>query len=96
VSRSVTFKFRLFVAGDTQNSAEALDNLTALCKAHLAGHYEIEVVDVFRDSQRARADGIRMTPALVKFAPIPEQRIIGTLSDTAHVLRMLGLEVSAA
>ena len=94
--RSVTFKFRLFVAGDTQNSADALDNLTALCKAHLAGHYEIEVVDVFRDSQRARADGIRMTPALVKFAPSPEQRIIGTLSDTAHVLRILGLAVSAA
>lgn len=96
MSRSVTFKFRLFVAGDTQNSADALDNLTALCKAHLAGHYEIEVVDVFRDSQRARADGIRMTPALVKFAPSPEQRIIGTLSDTTHVLRILGLEVSAA
>ena len=96
MSRSVTFKFRLFVAGDTQNSADALDNLTALCKAHLAGHYEIEVVDVFRDSQRARADGIRMTPALVKFAPSPEQRIIGTLSDTAHGLRILGLEVSAA
>jgi circadian clock protein KaiB len=96
MSQRVTFKFRLYVAGDTPNSANALVNLTALCRAHLADHYEIEVVDIFREPQRARADGIRMTPALVKFAPPPMQRIIGTLSDAQHILRILGLEVSAA
>jgi len=90
------FKFRLYIVRDTQNSVDALANLTALCVAHLAERYEIEVVDVFRDSGRARADGIRMTPTLVKFAPPPLQRIVGTLADTQRVLRILGLEVSAA
>jgi circadian clock protein KaiB len=90
------FRFRLYIASEAQNSAHALANLTTICKAHFADRHELEIVDVFREPQRARADGIRMTPTLVKFEPPPVQRIIGTLSDTERVLRALGLEVFAA
>jgi circadian clock protein KaiB len=76
------FKFRLYVAGDTQNSAQAIANLTALCRAYLPDRHGIEVVDVFREPKRALADGILMTPTLVKFAPSPTRRIVGTLSQT--------------
>jgi circadian clock protein KaiB len=86
------FKFRLYVAGDAQNSAQAVANLTALCRTYLAARYNIEVVDVFREPKRALADGILMTPTLVKFAPTPGRRIVGTLSQTQTVLQALGLE----
>ena len=86
------FKFRLYVAGDALNSAQALASLGALCRAHLAGRHEIEVVDVFREPKRALADGIFMTPTLVKLAPSPIRRIVGTLSRTQPVLQALGLE----
>jgi circadian clock protein KaiB len=95
-SERAKFRFRLYVAGDAQNSAQALGNLTALCKAHLKGRYAIEIVDVFRDPKRALADGILMTPTLVKLAPAPcPQRIVGTLSQTQPLLRALGLETLA-
>ena len=68
------FKFRLYVAGDAQNSAQAVANLTALCRAHLPDRHEIEVVDVFREPKRALADGIFMTPTLVKLAPSPVRK----------------------
>jgi circadian clock protein KaiB len=90
------FKFRLYVAGGTQNSAEAISNLTALCRTHLAGRYKLEVLDVFREPKRALADGILMTPTLVKLAPIPGRRIVGTLSQTQPVLQALGLGTVAA
>ena len=96
MSRRVPFKFRLYVAGDAVNSAQALANLTALCREHLPDRHEIEVVDVFREPQRALADGIIMTPTLVKLAPSPVQRIIGTLKQTETVLQALGLEYLAA
>jgi circadian clock protein KaiB len=96
MSRRVVFKFRLYVAGDTQNSAQAIFNLAALCRIHLAGRYKVEVVDVFLEPKRALADGIVMTPTLVKVAPIPSRRIIGTLSQTQPVLQALGLETVAA
>ena len=95
-SERAKFKFRLYVAGDAQNSAQAVANLTALCKAHLKDRYAIEVVDVFRDPKRALADGILMTPTLVKLAPAPApQKIVGTLSQTQPLLRALGLETLA-
>ncbi len=90
------FKFRLYVAGDAQNSARAIANLTLLCRTHLAGQHEIEVVDVFREPKRVLADGILMTPTLVKLEPSPIRRVVGTLSQTTVLLQALGLEVLAA
>ena len=96
MNRRILFNFRLYVAGGAQNSAQAVANLTALCRAHLADRHTIEVVDVYRDPQRALADSIFMTPTLVKLAPLPMQRIVGTLSDTQAVVHALGLDPVAS
>ena len=86
------FKFRLYVAGDAPNSAQAIFNLAAFCRAHLPERYEIEVVDVFREPKRALTEGIFMTPTLVVLTPPPVRRIVGTLSHAQTVLLALGLE----
>ena len=91
MTRSI-FKFRLYVAGDAQNSMLARSNLRALCEAYLPERHEIEVIDVFREQKRALADGVFMTPTLLKLAPASERRIVGTLSQTQAVLLALGLE----
>lgn len=90
------FKFRLYVAGDAPNSAQAVTNLTAICRAHLANRYEIEIVDVLREPKRALQDKIMMTPTLVRLVPGPVHRIVGTLSQTQPVLQCLGLQDLAA
>ena len=92
MSHRVMFKFRLYVAGDALNSVQAVANLAALCRTHLPDRHEIEIVDVFREAKRALADGIFMTPTLVKLAPAPARKIVGTLSQTQTVLQALGLE----
>ena len=92
MNRSALFKFRLYVAGDALNSAQALANLSALCHAHLVGQHEIEIVDVFREPKRALADAVFMTPTLVKLAPLPLRIIVGTLSQAQPVLLALGLQ----
>lgn len=92
MSSRAHFKFRLYVAGDAVNSSQALANLRALCQAHLAGRHEIEVVDVFQEPHRALEDGIFMTPTLVKLAPAPVRRIVGTLTQPQPVLQAIGLD----
>ncbi len=88
--------FRLYIAGDALNSATALANLQALCRSHLAGRHSIEVVDVFCEPDRALADGIFMTPTLLRLAPAPHRKIVGTLSDTTTLMQALNLpEVGA-
>jgi circadian clock protein KaiB len=96
VNRRAIFKFRLYVAGDALNSTQALSNLVALCRTHLPDRHELEVVDVLREPKRALADAIFLTPTLLKLAPFPTRRIIGTLNQTQTVLQALGLETSTA
>lgn len=91
MSGQVQFKFRLYVAADALNSAQAHANLMALCRSHLPDRYEVELVDVFKEPQRALTDGIFLTPTLVRLAPLPVRRIVGTLSHTALVVRALDL-----
>lgn len=85
------FKFLLYVAGDAPNSTAAIANLKALCRDHLPNRHQIEIVDVFLDPHRALVDEVFLTPTLVRLAPKPIRKIIGTLSRTEVVLRALGL-----
>lgn len=85
------FKFRLYVAGDAQNSIEARANLRDICDRWLPQRHDIEVIDVFRHPKRALSDGIFMTPTLVKLEPDPVRKIVGTLSQTQTVVQSLGL-----
>lgn len=91
----ITFKFRLYVADHAQNSVQARANLEAICKKHLDGRHEIEVVDVFKDPQRALADSVFLTPTLIKLEPAPVRVIVGTLSQSQIVLHAMGLETLA-
>ena len=85
------YRFRLYVADDTLNSGQARANLRAICSTYLPGKHKIELVDVFKEPDRAMEDRIFMTPMLVKVAPGSEARIVGTLSQTNLVLQVLGL-----
>jgi circadian clock protein KaiB len=96
MSRPILFKFRLYLAGDTPNSAQAKTNLGALCRALLPGRYKIEIVDVLRYPNRALTEGIFMTPCLVKLTPSPVRMIVGTLTRSAALLDALGLATDGA
>jgi circadian clock protein KaiB len=91
MTRRPKFKFRLYIADGSENSILAVENLQALCREHLADAHEIEVVDVRREPKRAIADHVFMTPTLIKLAPFPARRVVGTLDLTDPLLRVLGL-----
>ena len=82
---------RLYVAGQTEKSVRAFDNLKKLCEEHLAGQYHIEVIDLLRDPKLARGDQIIALPTLVRKLPEPVRKIIGDLSNTEKVL--VGLDL---
>lgn len=86
-----SYRFRLYVAGDSPNSARARANLQQLCHEHLADRHDIEVVDVLSAPERALADKVLVTPTLAILAPRPARTIIGNLSNLPVVLATLGL-----
>lgn len=85
------YHLRLYVAGQTQKSLAALANLKRVCEEHLAGRYEIEVIDLLQQPQLAAGDQILAIPTLVRRLPSPIKRIIGDLSNTEKVL--VGLDI---
>jgi circadian clock protein KaiB len=92
--KPVAWDLRLYVAGQTPRSLAAFSNLKKLCEEHLAGEYEIEVVDLLENPQLARGDQILAIPTLVRKLPEPIRKIIGDLSNTERVL--VGLDLRKA
>jgi len=88
------WQLRLYVTERSQRSLTALANLRRICEAHLKGRYRITVVDLLKKPQLARGDQILAIPTVVRKIPHPVRTIIGTLSDTEHVLSGLDLRSS--
>ena len=80
---------RLYVAGSAPNSVRAIANLRALCEEHFAAATTVEIVDLLQEPERALADGILVTPTLLKLSPPPTRRVVGNLSDASKVLLTL-------
>lgn len=87
------WEFRLYIAGHTPKSVEAVTNLKQICDRHLAGKYTIQIVDLATTPQLGREDHILAIPTLVRRHPQPVKKIIGDLSDTDGVL--VGLDIGA-
>lgn len=85
------FRFKLYVAGNSPNSVQAVANLHALCREHLPERHHIEIVDVLREPKRALAEGVMITPLLVLLSPEPGCEIVGNLGDRPTVIHALGL-----
>jgi len=85
------YQLRLYVAGQTPKSLTAFANLKKICEDHLAGQYEIEVIDLLKHPQLASGDQILAIPTLVRKLPEPIKKIIGDLSNTERVL--VGLDI---
>jgi circadian clock protein KaiB len=86
------FQLRLYVAGQTRKSLQAIANLKQICEANLPGRYSIEVVDLIQHPHLARGDQILAIPTLVRKLPQPIRKIIGDLSHVERVL--VGLDVN--
>lgn len=85
------WKLRLYVAGQTPKSLSAFSNLKKLCEKHMAGMYDIEVIDLMVNPQLAAGDQIVAVPTLVRRLPEPLKRIIGSLTDEQKFL--VGMDI---
>jgi circadian clock protein KaiB len=88
------FRLRLFVSGATPRSLRAITAVRTLCEAALAGHYTLDVIDIYRDPVAARDNQVIAAPTLLKLSPAPRRLFIGDMTDTALLASGLGLPAS--
>ena len=73
-------RLQLFVSGDSPRSSRAETNLRRLAEAVLENRYELEIVDVLVDPDRAEHARILTTPTVIRLGPPPRRRVTGDLS----------------
>lgn len=85
------YVLRLYISGVSPKSVQAVTNIKKICEEHLAGRYELEVIDVYQQPTLAAGEQIIAAPTLIKKLPAPLRRIIGDMSDVERIL--LGMDL---
>ena len=88
-TKGARYVFRLFVTGILPNSVRAVANSKAICEKYLKGRYELEIIYIYQQPAMALEEEIIAIPLLVKRFPLPEERVIGDLSNVEAVLKGL-------
>lgn len=88
------YVLRLYVTGITIKSTQAIANIRAVCEEHLAGRYDLQVIDIYQQPKEAVGGQIIAAPTLVKQKPAPQRRMIGDLTDRNRVMLGLNLQES--
>lgn len=90
--RAAPYSFCLYVTGSTPRSLKAVYNLKRFCEEHLSNEYDLEVIDIYKDPDAARAEQIIAAPTLIKKLPAPLRRFVGDLSNTQKLLSGLDID----
>ena len=85
------FVLRLFVAGATARSCQAVRRVRELCETDLKGNCELEVIDIYQQPGLARENQIVATPTLIIAFPPPLRRFIGNLTNITGLFVELDL-----
>ena len=85
------YVLRLFVAGATGKSHQAVLHVRQLCEAELKGSCKLEVIDIYQQPKLARENQIVATPTLIIEFPQPVRRFIGNLANITGLFVELDL-----
>jgi len=85
------YVLRLFVAGATARSRQAVLRIRQLCEAELKDNCKLEVIDIYQQPKLARKNQIVATPTLIIEFPKPVRRFIGNLANITGLFVELDL-----
>jgi circadian clock protein KaiB len=91
--QQATYRLRLYVAGSTPQSQRAIANIKQICQSHLAGRFDLEVIDIYQQPQLTAEAQIVAVPTLIRQLPLPLRRFVGDLTNMERVL--VGLDVQS-
>lgn len=80
------YVLRLFVAGATGRSSQAILQVRKLCEMQPEGACDLKVIDIYQQPDLARENQIVATPTLIIEFPQPLRRFIGSLTNLSGLL----------
>jgi len=90
-SAAQKYVLRLYVAGLTNQSRQAIENITRICEENLKGRYDLQIVDIYQQPILAAGEQIIAAPTLIKKLPLPLRKFIGNMANKEKIL--VGLDL---
>ncbi len=91
VQAKARYVLKLYVAGMTPRSADAIRAVTEVCETHLKGRVDLGIIDIYQQPTLARGEQIVAVPTLIKKLPLPLRKMIGNMADQDKILAGLDL-----
>ena len=88
------YVLRLYVAGMSPKSIQAIENIKKLCEENMPGRYQLDIIDIYQQPIFAKEGQIVAAPTLIKELPPPISKMVGDMSNKERVL--VGLDLRSA
>lgn len=85
------YVLRLYVAGMSPKSIQAIENIKRLCEENMPGRYQLDIIDIYQQPIFAKEGQIVAAPTLIKELPPPISKMVGDMSNKERVL--VGLDL---
>jgi circadian clock protein KaiB len=87
--KRLEYNLKLFISGASVNSTRAVNNLQRILETHFSGRYTLQIIDLYQEKSLAESEQIVALPLLIRKHPLPEQRLIGDMSNEERVVARL-------
>ena len=91
IINNTTYQLKLFVAGNEPNSALAKKIVNEVCSSYPKSNFDIEIIDVYNNYQKAIDNRIMVVPTLLVHTSQSEFKIVGSLNTNENLVNALGL-----
>jgi circadian clock protein KaiB len=75
----------------TTRSLKTVKAVKTILEGEFSGKYQLEIIDVYKNIERAQQAHIIATPILIKKSPQPQQAIVGNITSRAKIVGGLNL-----
>jgi len=82
---------RLYLSSAAPMSSRAVVNTRAFCEKYLPGAYQLEILSIADNVEKAMQDQVVASPTLVRLSPLPVRKFIGDMSNSERLLDGLDL-----
>ncbi len=86
------YHLELYVSGDSFVSQRAVESVQALCEEELEDRYDLTIIDLQKEPEKAVSENIVVVPTLYRRSPEPGRQVIGDLQNRERLKR--GLEIT--
>jgi hypothetical protein len=80
---------RLYIAGTSSRSTQAIKNVREICRTHLGVGDVLQIVDLYQQPALAAADAVIAAPTLIRKHPQPERRLTGDMCRPQEIVNLL-------